>query len=190
MRLPIFCARRFKHPAAIIAVMICGLSAASAQMIPPPKVPDAIQAPAGEHIVLVAHATGWQIYTCQSTADGKFSWTLKAPDAELKDDKGQVIGSHFAGPSWKLTDSSQVTGKAVAHVDSPDADSIPWLLVHVIGSSGNGRLLNVTTIQRVNTHNGKPPAEGCNSSHVNAESKSAYTADYYFYSSKADATHP
>ncbi|MGA3103684.1 MAG: DUF3455 domain-containing protein [Terriglobales bacterium] len=190
MRLPIDCARGFKHSATIIAAILCGLSAASAQTIPPPKVPDAIQAPASEHIVLLAHATGSQIYTCQATTDGKFSWTLKAPDAELKDEKGKVIGSHFAGPSWKLTDGSKITGKAVAHVDSPDPDSIPWLLVHVIGGSGNGLLLNVTTVQRVNTHHGKPPAEGCDASHLNTESKSPYTADYYFYSSQAAAIHP
>jgi hypothetical protein len=176
----------------ISAVMLCSLSffAASAQTIPPPKVPDAIQAPANEHVVLLAHATGSQIYTCQATTDGNPSWTLKAPDAELRDDKGKVIGSHFAGPSWKLTDGSQVTGKALAHVDSPDPNSIPWLLVHVVNNSGNGQLLYVTTIQRVNTHNGKPPAQGCDSAHINSESKSAYTADYYFYSSKAEAIHP
>ncbi len=193
MRLPTPCAPRLKRPAAIItAALLCGLSfyAASAQTIPAPKVPDAIQAAANEHVVLLAHATGSQIYTCQATTDGTPSWTLKAPDAELKDDKGKVIGSHFAGPTWKLTDGSQVTGKAVAHVDSPDANSIPWLLVHVVGSSGSGLLLNVTTIQRVNTNHGKPPAEGCDASHVNTETKSPYTADYYFYSSKADATHP
>ena len=146
-----------------------------------PDVPDAIQAPAGEEVVLMAHASGSQIYTCQAAADGKFSWTLKAPEAELRDRNDKVIGQHSAGPSWKLKDGSEVTGKAAAKVDSLDSDSIPWLLVKVVSHSGNGTLSNVTTIQRVRTRGGQPPAEGCDASHVNAESKSSYTADYYFY---------
>ena len=148
---------------------------------PPPDVPEAIQAPAGLEVVVYAHAKGFQIYTCQAAADGKFGWTLKAPDAELHDRKDKVIGQHFAGPSWKLKDGSEVTGKAVGHVDSLDADSIPWLLVNVVSHAGNGLLSNVTTIQRVHTHGGKAPAEGCDAAHVNAETKIAYTGDYYFY---------
>ena len=156
------------------------LPLASAQKESRPDVPAAIQAPSGEDVVLLAHASGSQIYTCQAGADGKSAWTLKAPDADLKDEKGKVIGSHFAGPTWKLTDGSEVTGKAAAHVDSPDAGSIPWLLVKAVGHAGTGRLTSVTTIQRVNTHGGKPP-DGCDASHPNAETKSSYTADYYFY---------
>jgi hypothetical protein len=155
--------------------------AAYAQNDSRPDVPAAIQAPLGEEVVLLAHASGSQIYTCQAAADGKFSWTLKAPDAELKDQKGKVIGSHFAGPTWKLDDGSEVTGKAAAHVDSRDAGSIPWLLVAAVGHSGQGVLTNVTTIQRIHTNGGKPAAEGCDASHLNAETKSSYTADYYFY---------
>jgi hypothetical protein len=157
------------------------LPASCAQKVSPPDVPAAIQAPHGEEVVLLAHASGSQIYTCQTGADGKSSWTLKAPDAELKDEQGKIIGSHFAGPSWKLNDGSEVTGKAAAHVDSPDANSVPWLLVSVVGHAGKGLLTNVTTIQRVHTHGGKPPAGGCDQSHRDAETKSSYTADYYFY---------
>jgi hypothetical protein len=147
----------------------------------PPDVPDAIQAPAGEEVILYAHATGSQIYTCQATADGKFSWTLKAPEAELHDRKDKVIGQHSAGPSWKLKDGSEVTGKAAARVDALDPGSIPWLLVKVVSHSGTGLLANVTTIQRVHTHGGQPPAEGCDAAHKDAETKSSYNADYYFY---------
>jgi hypothetical protein len=157
------------------------LPLAHAQKESLPNVPVAIQAPPGEQVVWLAHASGSQMYTCQAGADGKFSWTLKAPDAELKDQKGKVIGSHFAGPTWKLNDGSEVTGKAAAHVDSPDASSIPWLLVKAVGHSGDGVLANVTTIQRINTHGGKPPADGCDASHPNTETKSSYTGDYYFY---------
>jgi hypothetical protein len=165
---------------AVVGVLL-GVAAANAQKVSPPNVPDAIKARAGEEVVLVAHASGSQIYTCRAGADGKFVWTLKAPDAELKDGGGKVIGSHFAGPGWKLTDGSEVTGKASAHVDSDDPNSIPWLLVDVVSHSGSGLLTNVNAIQRVHTHGGKPPAQGCDESHHDAETKSSYTADYYFY---------
>src|SRR6202162_2948719 len=149
---------------------------APAQREPAPDVPDAIQVPAGLEVVVYAHATGSQIYTCQAAADGKFAWTLKAPDAEMHDRKDKVIGQHSAGPSWKLKDGSEVTGKAVAHVDALDPGSIPWLLVKVVSHAGNGLLTNVTTIQRVRTPGGQPPAEGCDVAHKGDETKRSYNA--------------
>lgn len=146
-----------------------------------PDVPDAIQVPQGGEPTLFASATGSQIYTCTAGADGKFTWTLKAPEAELHDRKDKVIGQHSAGPTWKLKDGSEVTGKAVAHVDSLDADSIPWLLVSVVSHLGKGLLSNVTMIQRVHTHGGKAQSYGCDEQHKDAESKIPYTADYYFF---------
>jgi hypothetical protein len=147
----------------------------------PPDVPDTIAVPTGEEVILYAHATGSQIYTCQPAADGKFGWTLKAPEAELHDRKDKVIGSHSAGPTWKLKDGSEVTGKAAAHVDSLSGESIPWLLVTAVGHAGKGLLTTVTTIQRVRTHGGMPPDDVCDADHANTESKSSYSADYYFY---------
>ena len=155
---------------------------ASGQVIPRPEVPEKIKAPAGEELVLVAHASGSQIYICQAGADGKMAWTLKAPDAELRNDQGAVMGRHYAGPAWKLNDGSEVTGKAAARVDSPDAGSIPWLLVTVIGHTGEGALSRVSDIQRIHTKGGVPPvADMCNAAKQGSESKSSYTADYYFY---------
>lgn len=153
----------------------------AAQNEPAPDVPDVIQVPAGQQVVLYAHGTGSQIYTCQAVANGKFQWTLKGPDAELHDRKDKIIGHHSAGPTWKLNDGSEVTGKAVAHVDSLDQESVPWLLVNVVSHAGAGQLSNATMIQRVRTHGGQPPAQGCDAAHVNAETKSNYSADYYFY---------
>ena len=147
-----------------------------------PDVPDKIKAPAAENVVLVAHASGSQIYVCQAGADGKFGWTLKAPEAELRNDQGAVIGRHYAGPTWKLNDGSEVTGKAAARIDSPDAGSIPWLLVTVTGHTGEGTLSRVTDIQRIRTKGGLAQAEDtCTAAKQGSESKSSYTADYYFY---------
>jgi hypothetical protein len=146
-----------------------------------PDVPDAIAVPAGQSVVLYAQGKGSQIYSCKAGTDGKFAWTLQAPDAELRDRKDKVIGQHSAGPTWKLKDGSEVTGKATAHVDSLDEDSIPWLLVSVVTNSGKGALASASTIQRVHTHGGKAPSDGCDEAHKDAETKSSYTADYYFF---------
>jgi len=149
---------------------------------PPSDIPASLQAPAGEQVVLQAHATGWQVYTCGAGADGKPQWTLKGPDADLHDKKGAVIGHHSAGPSWKYKDGSQVIGKALAHADAPDSKGIPWLLVTAIGHSGDGLFARVTSIQRLHTEGGLAPAAGeCDPSKPSPEARSSYTADYYFY---------
>ena len=171
----------------LLALSLVGLTGLMrGQDIPRPFVPDQIEAPANEDVIFVAHASGSQIYTCELTG-GTYGWKLKAPDAELHDSQGAIIGHHFAGPTWKHNDGSEVTGKAVAKVDPPQADSIPWLLVTGVlargsGHSGNGAFARVATIQRINTHGGQPPpGADCNAPKQNNETKSAYTADYYFY---------
>ncbi len=146
-----------------------------------PDVPQKLAVDGTQEVVLQAHATGYQIYACQAGPDQKLSWVLKAPDAELFDANGKSIGRHFAGPTWKHSDGSEVTGKAVAREDAPEPDAIPWLLVSVTGHSGTGVLSRVTSIQRIHTKGGQPPPDGCDDAHRGAESKRAYSADYYFY---------
>jgi hypothetical protein len=158
------------------------LTFAIAQETSRPEVPDKIKAPDHEQLVLEAHATGFQVYTCQVATDGKPAWTLKGPEAELRDPQDTVIGRHSAGPTWKHKDGSEVTAKMTARVDSPDSNAIPWLLLTVTSHAGGGALSQVTTIQRVHTKGGQQPqASRCGPSNINAESKSSYVADYYFY---------
>src|SRR5581483_3351096 len=141
------------------------------------EIPPTLRAPSGEKLVLRAHASGWQVYTCGVDAEGKPKWTLKGPDAALHDPKGKVIGHHFVGPTWKYKDGSEVTGKAVAHVDSPDANAIPWLLLTATGHAGKGTFVNVSSIQRLNTQGGQPPPTAdCDASKANREARSSYTA--------------
>jgi hypothetical protein len=166
----------------LITALIAIVTQARGQGVSRPDVPDKIKAPAAEEVVLQAHASGSQIYVCQPGAEGKFAWALKAPEAELHDQQGAVIGRHYAGPAWKDNDGSEVTGKAVARIDSPDSDSVPWLLVTATAHSGDGVLSRVTSIQRIHTKGGlPPPVAECNSSKQSIEVKSSYTADYYFY---------
>ena len=164
--------------AALVVVLFVGPSLLSSQDSTASQVPAQLVPPAGEKLVLQVHAKGAQIYVCKKTGD-QFAWTLKGPQAELFDDQNKVIGHHFAGPTWESNDGSQVVGKVTAKVDSPD--SIPWLLLSAASHSGNGILSKITSIQRLQTKDGKAPASGCDAGHENKESPVNYTAAYFFY---------
>ena len=169
----------FASTSLLLATVIAALPySLSAQQLPPQ-----LQPPANEQLLLQVHAKGDQVYTCKSDA-AQFTWTLKAPDAQLFDKDGKPAGKHFAGPSWEATDGSRVSGKAVANVPSPDANSIPWLLVKVVAHEGAGVLSSATSIQRLNTKGGNAPASGCDASHVGQELRVPYSADYLFYGAK------
>jgi uncharacterized protein DUF3455 len=143
-------------------------------------VPAQLKPAEGRALIAEAHAKGFQIYACKN--DGKaYTWTLKGPEAELFDKADKAVGRHFAGPTWEWSDHSQVTGKMMTNAPSPNADSIPWLLLVATGHSGKGILARVTNIQRLNTKGGKAPAEGCDAAHEGQETRTAYTADYLFY---------
>ena len=158
------------------------LFAAQGQGCARPEVPKSLRAPAGEKVILSAHATGVQIYVCQAGADQKFVWALKAPEAELADATGKKIAHHSAGPTWKHVDGSEVTGKVIAKQDAPKPDAIPWLLLAATSHAGEGIFSRVTSIQRIHTQGGLPPkANTCDASANGKESRSAYSADYYFY---------
>ena len=134
-----------------------------------------VEAPAGTELLFEATGEGSQVYTCTDR-----HWVLKAPDAKLLDQQGQVIGTHFAGPTWRLLDGSEVKGKAIATRPAGDASSVPWLLVQAVPGSASGKLANVLYIRRTETHGGAAPAKACDS----GEERVPYTAKYSFYTGK------
>jgi hypothetical protein len=161
----------------------------------PPSFPPALATPAGATVKLHGHAVGAQIYTCTasapSSADGgagadagttTYAWVLKAPDAKLYDSSDTQVGTHGAGPSWTWRDGSVANGAKVAELNAPVADAISWLLLRVTSTSGAGVLNDATYVQRLNTAGGRAPATGCDSTTVGTETRSGYSADYYFYS--------
>jgi hypothetical protein len=153
---------------ALAAFIVFAQSAADA--------PANLKPPAGEVPAFHVHATGDQIYAC----DGS-QWTLTGPDAKLFDESGREVGSHFAGPAWQWSaDGSKVTGKPVANA-APDPQSVPWLLLAAADHSGEGMMKPISSIQRLHTKGGKPPATGCDAAHKGDKIRSAYSADYYFY---------
>jgi Protein of unknown function (DUF3455) len=175
-----------------MANLMCGLTTATllvaasiifAAPVGAQDVPEQLRPPANEQLLLRVHAKGDQVYVCKGDAE-QFAWTLKAPDAQLFDQDGKLFGKHFAGPSWEAADGSRVSGKAIANAPSPDADSIPWLLVNIVSHEGSGALSRATTIQRINTKGGKAPSSGCDSSHSGQEVRVPYSADYFFYAPK------
>ena len=158
------------------------LFAAHGQGLARPEVPENLRVPAGEEVILSAHATGVQIYVCQAGEDKNFVWALKAPEAELADATEKKIAHHSDGPTWKHVDGSEVTGKMIAKQDAPKPDAIPWLLLAAASHTGEGIFSRVTSIQRIHTQGGLPPkANTCDASVKGKESRSAYSADYYFY---------
>lgn len=72
---------------------------AHGQTIALPDVPEAIKTPPGEKVILQAHASGSQIYTCRQT-DNKVSWVLKGPEAELRDQQGAAVATGHSGDGW------------------------------------------------------------------------------------------
>jgi FtsP/CotA-like multicopper oxidase with cupredoxin domain len=131
-----------------------------------------IDVPSGAHIALKAKGKGVQVYTCTEN-----KWTLKSPEAKLLNAQGRTIGAHIAGPTWVLKDGSEVKGKAIANQPSPDAASVPWLLLQAVPGSGKGKFADITFIRRTETHGGAAPGEAC----TGGERRVPYTATYTFY---------
>jgi hypothetical protein len=150
-----------------------------------PKTPPELQVPLNSTLVLKARGKGVQIYECVAKAEDKkaFEWKLKAPEADLFDDKGEKVAHHFAGPSWQAPDGSSVLGSVMGKSDAPDGAAIPWLMLTTVGK-GPGVFANVMHVQRLDTSGGKAPADGCDAAHAKskAESRVPYEATYYFYS--------
>jgi hypothetical protein len=144
-----------------------------------PDAPEKIAPPAGSKVFLVAHAEGVQIYQCNGATG---AWTLQAPRAELYAQNGQVLGSHYIGPTWVANDGSYVVGRRVDGVNV-DPTAIDWLLLErdASGAGAYGdRLADTKYIQRVNTVGGRAPAASeCDVAGETAEV--GYTADYYFW---------
>ncbi len=156
----------------VIALSLIAYSVLLLQGKPPSS---SVEAPAGTALLLEAAGDGAQVYTCTNG-----HWTLKAPDAKLLDEQGKVIGTHFAGPTWRLEDGSEIKGKAIASRPAGDASSVPWLLVQAVPGSGSGKLANVLYIRRTETHGGAAPTKACDS----GEERVPYTAKYSFYTGK------
>jgi hypothetical protein len=166
----------------IVLIIMCGNALAGTFL----AVPDNLKTSITEVISLKAQGKGVQIYECKADTNDstRFEWVFKAPEADLFDDTGKMIGKHYAGPTWEVNDGSKVVGTVKQRDNGPDPDAIPWLLLTAKSTSGNGVFSRVTSIQRLNTVGGTAPAEGCNKALANKEIRIPYKATYYFYIAK------
>jgi hypothetical protein len=139
--------------------------------------PVALQPPKEQVLRLHLIGKGKQIYICQ-TAGGQGAWKLKAPNAKLFSESGDIVGRHYGGPTWEANDHSRITGKVIASIPSPDDDAIPWLLLTVVSHEGTGVFSQVQSIQRLDTKGGAAPAKNCN---AGDQTDVPYQANYYFW---------
>ena len=154
--------------AAGLTLLVSGAAAFAAE------VPDAL-AVTGDAVVLRVHAEGAQIYQCKSDNAGHLIWQFREPIASLFSEDA-TVGRHYAGPTWQI-ENSVVVGKAVARSRGATGRDIPWLRLDVVEQHGDGKLQDVTAIQRINTRGGN--LEGrCQS--PGALRAVAYSADYIF----------
>jgi hypothetical protein len=105
------------------------------------------------------------------------------PRANLYDDHGKLIITHFAGPTWQAMDGSRAVGQVVDFV-TVDPTAIPWVLLSASTTAGpdGDRLVATTFIQRIATTGGlAPPAADCNATTAGTVAEVPYTADYYFW---------
>jgi hypothetical protein len=139
------------------------------------EVPEAIAA-TGETHVLTVHAEGAQVYECKAGADGKLAWAFREPQATLTVDS-KVVGRHYAGPTWELSDGSAVVGKAIGNAPGGTANDIAWLKLEAVSHKGSGTLADVSMVQRINTVGGQLKDE-CD--RPGTTRGMPYAADYVF----------
>ena len=161
----------------LASLAVAAIAAASA------VVPPSLAVPAAATLSLRAEGRGVQIYVCGAKPDqaGAYGWSFKAPLATLYGADGQVVGKHYAGPSWEGGDGGKVVGALVAKAPSPDASAIDWLLLSAKSANGVGVLGKTAYVQRVRTVGGRAPDQGCSGANLGAEAQVPYTAEYDFY---------
>ena len=178
--------RRLIVAAAVATVGAAPIAARIAEARPAEQdVPQEVKVDDGNREFLVGHAVGVQIYSCGAGATG-FSWGPAVPRANLYGDNGQLIVTHFAGPTWKAKDGSTVVGRRVDGI-TVDRTAIPWLKLEAASTApgpDGDRLTHTTFIQRTATTGGMPPAAStCNADTVGDIAEIPYTADYHFWKS-------
>ena len=146
----------------VTAFLLVLLLAGCASLQPPPArvtVPEKLSPGAGESLAMIVSARGVQIYECRARKDqaGEYEWAFVAPEADLFDARGNLIGRHYVGP---------------------------WLLLAAKSVGPDGSFSKVTSIQRVNTVGGIAPKAGCSQAAAGTPARINYTADYYFFTAK------
>jgi hypothetical protein len=135
-------------------------------------IPDSLQVPEGNQLVLQTFAVGVQIYEVKRSASNPsvFSWVNIAPFAHLYKQpnfKNEVI-VHFAGPSWQFIKGAEkgetVVASKVRGV-TKDATSVQWLLLKAVDSLSTHDN-KITFVQRICTAGGLAPTTVADEAHL------------------------
>lgn len=132
-------------------------------------IPDAVAVPANEPAgnirVATYYAEGVQKYKAQVKAGSdpvQYEWVFVAPKATLYNSNNIRMGTHGAGPHWRLSSTDSIWAQAYAPAKtapSSDPSSIDWLLLKTkTGTTPTGIFTDVLYIQRIATSGGKAPA--------------------------------
>src|SRR5260221_1478735 len=163
---------------ALVGLALGAASAGSALAEPAdnraPEVPEAISVGATNKVHFHSFAVGVQIYTWDGV-----SWGRAVPAATLFDDEGNIVATHFAGPTWRSNSGSTVLVAAVLPTATVDTNAIPWVRLVAVATEGPGIFADTSFVQRVNTSGGKAPS--ANGLVVGQVAEVPYTADYFFY---------
>jgi hypothetical protein len=178
--------RRFgpaiKSITSVVVLLLCaaavppGAQAGTGSRAPDlPAVCASIEVPEGNQVCFHVYAVGVQIYRWDGSA-----WAFVAPAAVLyaNAEYDGEVGTHYAGPTWESNSGSKVVGRRIAGC-TPDASTIPWLLLQTVTAEGPGIFHRVTFVQRVTTVGGVAPAAPGAS--MGEEARVPYTAEYFFY---------
>lgn len=165
-----------------LALALAAVALPAAAISEPPGLAAAIRAAADEEPAFVLSANGVHVYECKATPNdpSAYAWYFIAPDATLFEGS-RTVATHKTVNLWESSsDRSSVSG--VVRASQPaGAGNLPWTLYRAQSLGTSGMFAGVTSIQRVNTSGGAAPATGCAADSAGAESRSAFTADYYFY---------
>jgi hypothetical protein len=145
--------------------------------------PPTIQVPAGHVIAMETVGVGSITYECKPKANtnNQFEWVFAGPDAKLLARSGTEVGKYYGPPAtWQSADGSKITGAQLA-VSPAKPGSIPLQLVKANPAVGDGKMSNVSYIQRVATQDGVAPQKACDAATVGGKEVVKYKADYIFW---------
>lgn len=164
----------------LVVVAGCGSLSGAFTRVP---VPQDIAPAASQKLERVLVANGVQIYRCERKPGPPvgYEWTFQSPDAILRDVAGKYVGKHYGGPTWEAEDGSKVVGTIEARRDASERGAIPWLRLSARSTGTAGIFAGVTSIVRISTSGGTPPATGCNEPELGKILRVPYTADYNLY---------
>jgi hypothetical protein len=157
------------------------LAALAGCATPPPgppdaAVPDALRGATPEQWQETLNAGGDEVYRCRrvaaldagapgEAAGHTLRWRAYGPEATLVDARGHNVGSIVPGRYFLSYDGSfAVAGTETATI--VDASALPWVRYQVHASTnardgGGGRMTNISTVVRINTHGGLPASDRC-----------------------------